>query len=155
MDSEKILRKLRAVQNRALTAAAYVLLAHVLPFVQIDTGALRQSGKVKDFEGGVAISFGDSSPTSDYAAYQYFTAKNHNAQNGVMGRILDLLSGSARESVAGLTNKSRYQAAYEQAIANGLLTKFPNGARWFEIIMKDEAVQRRAWSAYSGALRAA
>jgi len=155
MDSAKIMAKLRIMQTRALTAAAYVLLAHVLPFVPIHTGALRQSGKVKDFDGGVAIAFGGGSPSDKYAAYQYFDAKYHNFANGAMARMLELLRGEERASATGDIETDRYAAAYQQAKDEGRLTLFPNGARWFEIIMKDPEVQHRAWVAYSNALRVA
>lgn len=160
MDSEKILRNLRAVQNRALTAAAYVLLAHILPFVPIagaegDPNTLRGSAKIKEFEGGMAISFGGSGDSKKYAAYQYFEAKYHHFANGAMARLVELLTGDERASVTGDIAGDRYAAAYRQAKEQGRLAHFPNGARWFEIVMKDMDVQRRAWAAYSGALRAA
>lgn len=157
MDELKILEKLRIMQQKALTAAAYVLLAHVLPFVPIDIGvgpdSLRGSGTVKPVEGGIGISFGGSGNSADYAAYQYFEAKHHNFKNGAMARMLELLHGEERSDVTGEINKDRYGAAYRQAIDEGTLTRFPNGARWFEIVMKDKEVLHRAWMAYSNALR--
>lgn len=158
MDSGKILEKLKAMQMKGLTAAAYVLLAHVLPFVPIDTGvgsdSLRGSAKVKPGEsGGVDLSFGGSGNSSKYAAYQYFEAKQHNFKSGAMARMLELLHGGDKESATGKINKDRYSAAYRQAVKDGALTKFPNGARWFDVVLKDEQVQRRAWAVYAQTMR--
>lgn len=158
MDSGKILEKLRAMQIKGLTAAAYVLLAHILPFVPIDKGvgedSLRGSAKIKPGEsGGVEIGFGGSGESSKYAAYQYFEAKQHNFQNGAMARMLDLLHGEEKQGVTGEINQDRYAAAYRQAVDEGTLTKFPNGARWFDVVLKDEQVQRRAWAAYAQTMR--
>ena len=155
MDKDRILNKLKAIQAKALTAAAYVLLAHILPFVPIDTGALRRSGKiVTDDALDVSIRFG-SPETADYLNYQYKTAQFHNFKNGAMARMLELLTGDEKESVSGEINKDRYAAAYQQAMDAGQLTRFPNGARWFEVIMKDPEVLHRAWVTYANALRAA
>ena len=158
MDSGKILEKLRAMQIKGLTAAAYVLLAHILPFVPIDKGvgedSLRGSAKIKPGEsGGVEIGFGGSGESSKYAAYQYFEAKQHNFQNGAMARMLDLLHGEEKQGVTGEINQDRYAAAYRQAVDEGTLTKFPNGARWFDVVLKDAEVQRRAWAAYAQTMR--
>lgn len=145
---------------KALTAAAYVLLAHVLPFVPIagnanDVNSLRGSREIKPIDGGIGISFGGRGDSSEYAAYQYYKAENHLFINGAMGRLVELLHGEERADVSGEISKDRYGAAYRQAMDEGRLTKFPNGARWFEIIMKDREVLQRAWSAYANALRAA
>ena len=158
MDSGKILEKLRAMQIKGLTAAAYVLLAHILPFVPIDKGvgedSLRGSAKIKPGEsGGVEIGFGGSGESSKYTAYQYFEAKQHNFQNGAMARMLDLLHGEEKQGVTGEINQDRYAAAYRQAVDEGTLTKFPNGARWFDVVLKDAEVQRRAWAAYAQTMR--
>lgn len=155
MDERKILARLQAVQMKALTAAAYVLLAHVLPFVPIDTGSLRASGKVKPVDNGIGLAFGGDSITEKYAAFQYYKAENHYFKSGAMARLLELLHGEERADVSGEIGKDRYAAAYRQAMDEGRLTKFPNGARWFEIIMKDREVLQRAWAAYANALRAA
>lgn len=145
---------------KALTAAAYVLLAHVLPFVPIagaegDPNTLRGSAKIKPVDTGVGISFGGDGDSKNYAAYQYYEAKNHYFNNGAMARLVELLHGEERADVSGEIGKDRYAAAYRQAMDEGRLTKFPNGARWFEIIMKDHEVLQRAWTAYANALRAA
>lgn len=158
MDSAKILNKLKAMQIKGLTAAAYVLLAHILPFVPIDKGvgedSLRGSAKIKPGQsGGVDISFGGSGASSKYAAYQYFEAKQHNFKGGAMARMLELLHGDDKNDVKGDINKDRYAAAYRQAVDEGTLTKFPNGARWFDIVLKDEEVQRRAWMVYAQTMR--
>jgi hypothetical protein len=155
MDKDKILNRLKAMQAKALTAAAYVLLAHILPFVPIDTGRLRETGKVvTDSAMDVSIRFG-SPETADYLNYQYQTAQYHNFKNGAMARMLELLTGDEKASVSGEVNKDRYAAAYQQAMDAGKLTRFPNGARWFEIVMKDQEVLHRAWTTYANALRAA
>lgn len=145
---------------KALTAAAYVLLAHVLPFVPIagaegDPNSLRGSAKIKPVDAGIGISFGGSGASQKYAAYQYYEAENHYFKSGAMARLVELLHGEERRDVTGDVNQDRYAAAYRQAKDEGRLTRFPNGARWFEIIMKDREVLQRAWAAYSGALRAA
>ena len=158
MDSGKILEKLRAMQIKGLTAAAYVLLAHILPFVpmgyNVGEDSLRGSAKIKPGEsGGVEIGFGGSGESSKYAAYQYFEAKQHSFQNGAMARLLDLFHGDEKKEVAGGTPEERYPAAYRQAVDEGTLTKFPNGARWFDVVLKDAEVQRRAWAAYAQTMR--
>lgn len=163
MDSGKIIEQLKVMQQKALTVAAKYLLSEVLPFVPIDTGALRRSGKVKDGEnGGVVISFGGSGKASTYVEYQYGQidgssgtqfAKQHNFQNGAMARMLELLHGGDKMSSRGKVGKKRYGAAYRQALADGTLTRFPNGARWFDIVLFDEEVQKRAWFIYAGVFR--
>lgn len=160
MDEAKIMRALQAMQVKALRAAANVGLAHVLPFVPIDTGALRRSGKVIELDGGVALKFGDDK-TQDYVKAQYGQlegdsgkfAKRHHFSGGAMARLLALISASAKSRVRGKGNRARYSAAYREAVDNGNLFRFPNGAQWFDRILKDEQVQRRMWFAYAGALR--
>lgn len=160
MDEAKIMRALQSMQVKALKAAAKVGLTHVLPFVPIDTGALRRSGKVIELDGGVALKFGDDK-TQDYVKAQYGQleggsekfAKRHHFTGGAMARLLDLISAGARRSVRGKGKRARYSAAYREAVETGNLTRFPNGAQWFDRILKDEQVQRRMWFAYAGALR--
>lgn len=160
MDEAKIMRALKSMQIKALRAAANVGLAHVLPFVPIDTGALRRSGKVVELDGGVALKFGDEK-TQDYVKAQYGQiegasgkyARRHHFTGGAMARLLSLISASARSKARGKGNRARYSAAYREAVEEGNLTVFPNGAQWFERILKDEEVQRRMWFAYARALR--
>jgi|JI10StandDraft_1071094.scaffolds.fasta_scaffold30895_6 hypothetical protein len=160
MDEAKIMRALQSMQVKALRAAANVGLAHVLPFVPIDTGALRRSGKVIELDGGVALKFGDEK-TQDYVKAQYGQlegasgkyAKRHHFTGGAMARLLSLISATARRSARGKGNRARYSAAYREAVEEGNLTSFPNGAQWFERILKDVEVQRRMWFAYARALR--
>lgn len=163
MDSAKIIEKLKKMQQKALTAATKYLLGEVLPFVPIDTGALRRSGKVKDGDnGGVVISFGGSGNTVQYVEYQYGQidgqgggeyAKQHNFKGGAMARMLELLHGGDKMSSRWKVGKKRYSAAYRQAVEDGTLTRFPNGARWFDIVLFDQEVQKRAWFVYAGVFR--
>lgn len=160
MDKDRILNKLKAIQARALTAAAYVLLEHVKPFVPIDTSNLKNSGKIVTIDDGVGISFGEG---IEYAAYQYgegavetpLYARYHHIKNGVMARMLELLHGEEKADVAGEINQDRYSAAYQQAMAEGKLTRLPRGAQWFKVVLNDKDVQHSAWMAYANALRAA
>lgn len=163
MDSAKIMEKLKAMQQKALTVAAKYMLAEVMPFVPIDTGALRRSGKVKNGDnGGVVISFGESGDVSQYVGYQYGKidgqdsgeyAKQHNFKGNAMARMLELLHGGDKQTSRGKVGKRRYSAAYRQAVEEGTLTRFPNGARWFDIVLFDQEVQKRAWFVYAGAFR--
>lgn len=158
MDSEKILAKLKVMQSKALTVAAKYLLGQVLPFVPIDTGALRRSGKVVDGEdGSVHIKFGNEK-TEKYAGFQYGSdtgeyAQFHSFINGAMSRVLDLISSEKKISSKGKIGKKRYGAAYREAMDNGTLTRFPRGARWFDIVLFDEEVQRRAWFIFAQTFR--
>ena len=153
MDSKKILDKIRIAQSKALTVAAKYLLAQVMPFVPIDTGALRKSGKVVDGDdGSVHIKFGDPK-TEKYAGYQYEKAQLHNFTNGAMARMIELITSETKRSVKGSVDKKRYAAAYREAKDSGKLTRFPNGARWFDIVLFDEEVQRRAWYIFAQTFR--
>lgn len=158
MDSRKILDKIRIAQSKALTVAAKYLLSQVMPFVPIDTGALRRSGKVFDGpEGAVHIQFGNEK-TEKYAGFQYGSdtgefAQFHNFTNGAMARMLELITSETRLSSRGKTGKRRYSAAYRDAKDAGLLTRFPRGARWFDIVMFDDEVQRRAWFIFAQTFR--
>jgi len=159
MDKDRILNKLKAIQAKALTAAAWVLVAEIEPFIPINVGvgpdSIKGSRRVTAGPDGVEIGYGGSGKSQNYAAYQYFVAKQHNFKNGAMARLLDLLHGDARERASGLVDEKRYPIAYTQADSEGTLTKFPNGARWFDIVLNDKEVQHRAWVTYANALRAA
>ena len=48
MTAAQALTRIEAIQRKALVASAQVALAQVMPFVPIDTGALRESGKIID-----------------------------------------------------------------------------------------------------------
>lgn len=158
MDSAKIMAKIKIAQSKALTVAAKYLLGEVMPFVPIDTGALRRSGKVIDGEdGSVSIKFGNEK-TEKYAGFQYGSdtgefAQFHNFTNGAMSRMLELIETETRLSSKGKTGKRRYSAAYRDAKDSGKLTRFPRGSRWFDIVLFDEEVQRRAWYIYAQAFR--
>lgn len=158
MDQLKILAKLQIMQQKALTIAAKYLLSQVLPFVPIDTGALRRSGKVEDGEGNsVHIKFGNEK-TEKYAGFQYGTddgehAQYHNFQGNAMARMLELLTTEDTKSAKGKVGKKRYAKAYRDAMDSGKLTRFPRGARWFDIVLFDEEIQRRAWFIFAQAFR--
>lgn len=158
MDSKKILEKIRIAQSKALTVAAKYLLSQVMPFVPIDTGALRRSGKVLDGDdGSVHIRFGDEK-TEKYTGFQYGSdtgdfAQFHNFRNGAMSRMLELITSETKITSRGKAGKRRYSAAYRDAKDAGLLTRFPRGARWFDIVMFDDEVQRRAWFIFAQTFR--
>lgn len=153
MDSAKIMAKIKIAQSKALTVAAKYLLGEVMPFVPIDTGALRRSGKVIDGEdGSVSIKFGNEK-TEKYAGFQYDKAQYHNFTNNAMARMLELIESETRLSSKGKTGKRRYAAAYRDAKDSGKLTRFPNGARWFNIVLFDEEIQRRAWFIFAQTFR--
>jgi len=153
MDEAKIMARLKVMQGKALRVAGFVFLAHMMPFVPVDRGFLRKSGKVVIAEdGSVDVKFGDEK-TEDYIDFQYHTAVNHSFVNGAMAPLVLLLHGDEEKKLKGAVHRKRYWAAYWQAIDDGKLTKFPNGARWFDVILNDKEVQRRGWFAYANAFR--
>ena len=54
--------------------------------------------------------------------------------------------------VAGRGDKARYDAAYDKAVRENLLTRFPGGLRWFAIFMKDEQNLRMMRTVYARAI---
>lgn len=164
MTAAQALVRIEAIQRKALVASAQVALAQVMPFVPIDTGALRESGKIIDNaqDNEVFLEFGGKgsqgknpgavSP-SKYASNQYSTARRHFLRSGKLGRLLQLFTGAAKTRAKGKSNKSRYAAAYRQAIKNDSLTVFPNGVRWFKIILRSAEIRRKMASTYARAAR--
>lgn len=154
MTVSQAVAKIKSLQMAALTQAANVALAEVMPFVPIDTGTLRRSGHIEVHEASVDVVFGGAnSPANDYASYQYDTAERHLIDGGSMNRILSIIPNDIKKKVKGQTNKNRYAAAYRYAVKNNLLTRFPGGARWFRILMEDGSVQRRMAQVYANYLK--
>lgn len=154
MNVQEAFFKIKQLQLEGLRQAGYVALAHVMPLVPIDKGTLRRSGKVETGTDDVELVFGGSgSGAEEYAAYQYSTAKRHLTSGDAMARILEAAPPDVKRKVKGKANSARYAAAYEHAVEAGILTTFPNGARWYEIILKDPTIQRRMAQAYAGSMR--
>jgi hypothetical protein len=163
MTAAQALTRIEAIQRKALSASAYVALAQVMPFVPIDSGALRESGKVIDnaqdnevllvFGGQGSAGKNPGAATPDkYVSNQYAKAKKHFLTGGKLGRILSLFTGTAKKNYRGASNKSRYAAAYRQAIKNDSLTVFPNGVRWFKIILRSAEIRRKMATTYARAV---
>ena len=164
MTAAQALTRIEAIQRKALVASAYVALAQVKPFVPIDTGALRDSGKVVDNaqDNEVFIEFGgkgsrprknELKSPSVYVHNQYSKAKKHFLTGGKLGALLDLFTGESKKRQTGGKHRNRYAAAYRQAIKNDSLTVFPNGVRWFKIILRSAEIKRKMASAYARAAR--
>jgi hypothetical protein len=154
MTRDQAFTKIQSLQNAALTQVAYVAMAHVMPFVPIDTGRLRQSGKVESDSEGVNIVFGGAgSGVEKYASYQYATAERHLTDGGSLGRILEVIPPDIRKNVKGQTNRQRYAAAYRYAVDTDKLTRFPGGARWFRIILEDSGIQNKMAQVYRNYLK--
>lgn len=146
--------KIKGLQEAALVQVANVAMAHVMPFVPIDTGELRRSGHIEVKDSSVDVVFGNSGPSAKYASYQYSEAEQHLTDGDSMARILSSISPDVKKRVKGQTNKSRYAAAYRYAVDNNLLTRFPGGARWFRILMEDSTIQKRMAQVYANYLSA-
>lgn len=145
--------KIKSLQTAALTQVANVAMAHIMPFVPVDTGELRRSGHIEVKDASVDVVFGSSGPSAKYAAYQYSTAEQHLTDGDSMMRLLSAIPGEVKNGVKGRPNKSRYAAAYRYAVDNNLLTRFPGGARWFRILMEDTTVQKRMAQVYANYLK--
>lgn len=156
MTIAQALTRIERVQKQALTNAAQVALTQVIPFVPINTGALRESGKVESKGKEVHLVFGGKGSTgkgeqsvspNEYAAYQYSKAKRHYLSGGKLGRLLELFTGSAKKAAQGAKDKARYSAAYRQV--KDQLTVFPNGVRWFKIILRSKEIQEKMAKVYA------
>lgn len=135
MTREQAFQKIKKLQVPALMRACEI----VLPMIKMkipegETGILKNTTRIEPGENSVdLVSGGKGSDAAPYAHYQYEVAEQHLVRGGALAKMTSVLSGEA----AGRGDKARYNAAYQKAVSENLLTRFPGGLRWFEIFMKD------------------
>lgn len=141
MTTEQFLKTFEYRIDNAIYESAQVALFDVRKYVPIDTGKLRNSGRIEKHRGYSEIIFGNQD--TPYTRYQYYTAKRHVVRRGVLARMLSIIPTGVKSTIRGQTNKQRYGRAYRYAKNNDLLAKFPRGVQWFRFINENEALRKR------------
>jgi hypothetical protein len=172
--------KINSRTSEAVNRVGLFLLSETVNRVPINTGELRSSGNVADSSGRVFVKvasvnggvniMGTGGETTkwlsfgkglEYTAAQYGPpmargryAKRHALTGGKLTRIANVVSdpGQKRPSRAKDQAAARYGRIYREAIKTGMLTKFQNGAQWFEAAISPDA-QRKAKDIFSNSLK--
>ena len=153
MTVDQAFEKIQALQVNALTRAAEVGLATVKPWIPKDRGTLRNTTRVEPGKESVdLVSGGNGSGAEEYAKYQYTTAKRHLQGSNGLEELRKLSPADMKKKLRGRTTGDKYSAAYDYAVDMNLLTKFPDGVRWFRILLKDATTQRKMAQVYARAL---
>ena len=134
----------------ALMTGADVLIAESMDFIPVSAGYLRSETEVDESEkdeNSVTIKSGGER-SGEYAARQYFGNLRHLFEGGKMKAVIDLAKGRGMAE-----GGDKYWQGLKAAEEQGRLTRFTEGAKWFERALQQKSgLTERVQAAITGYL---